>query len=172
MLLSRDVSHSVNESYGGFSAVSLRRIKDSRFASIVSMHTLFDRGIPWIPLSDCRCTLYSYTGFFALRSRRVRRRALGPGGTLSSLEKRRRRTYFENVVTQRTEPRRRRRPVQESGFAKGLQWNKQVCFMSYPRSEGLYADEKRRCGHTAEWKWRITGEIERERERDAELWLE
>lgn len=129
--LSRDVSRAVNESNERrSSAVSLRRIKESRFASIVPMypHRPFNRGIPRIPLSGCRCTLYSYTGFLAircrrLRPRRVRRRASGPSGTLSSPEKRRGHTYFENVVTQRTrtEPRRKRRPAQGGGSAKGSQ---------------------------------------------------
>lgn len=48
-------------------------------------HRLFDRGIPRIPLSDCRCTLCSYTGFLAIRCRRRAleesgRRTAGPGG--------------------------------------------------------------------------------------------
>lgn len=56
----------------------------------------------------------------SLRFRRVRRRALGPCGTSSSLEKRRRRTYFENVVSERSLG-ESGDPCEEGGFAKGLQ---------------------------------------------------
>lgn len=88
------------------SAVRSRNSTDSLVR--LQVHALLLYRVPRDPLSP-------------LHSPRVRWHTSGPGGTPSSLEKRQRRTYFENVVTQRTrtEPRRRRRPVQGGGSAKG-----------------------------------------------------